>query len=495
MRTIWLWSLSLLLLCCSGVSSASTLTYWYPQWASSNKYSSAYLACRNGSTAQAQWVVYNNGTFTAHDGVSSPAGCHRKLSTELDYSYIGSVLKGTTNCPFGDNGSICNASCDPPNSMVDGQCVAPEPSQCESSADQQTGWKKVWPSYDAYNSDSSKPKCVTSQNGCAVDICGAGGSMQCGQSSATGEYACFGNGTYTGEEQDESTGGDVEGCEGSACEPPPPSNTTADKSCTAPQVSSGTTTYTCISESNSDQWASSNCAVGEVNGVTGLHCTKPDYVPEGHQKTKTDNVTETQNPDGGKTTKTESTVTETKCKAGVCTTTTTTTTTTSTSDAEGNTTEETTECEGDKCDNPATPEDESQEEEEGERTVSGDDCSGTLACEGDAIDCAILKQQKLQRCSMDWETQKSAVLSEAGKDEYQLQTDEVDVGDLFSGPSTARWLTASCPADRTVHLSLTGTSIVFSWQFICDYASGLGNLLVALASLFFAVYVGRAWGG
>ena len=99
------------------------------------------------------------------------------------------------------------------------------------------------------------------------------------------------------------------------------------------------------------------------------------------------------------------------------------------------------------------------------------------------------------RCSLDWDTQKGAVIAEAGRAEYQLQTEEIDASSLFSGPSAARWLSASCPADRSIYLTLTDSSITFSWSFVCQYASALGNLLVALASLFFAVYVGRAFGG
>ncbi|WP_237562499.1 hypothetical protein, partial [Glutamicibacter soli] len=139
------------------------------------------------------------------------------------------------------------------------------------------------------------------------------------------------------------------------------------QNCTAPAVNSGTTTYTCITESNANEWANSNCAVGTVNGVQGLHCTQPDYVPESDNKKREDKVTEVTNPDGSKTTTTTSTTTTKHCKAGVCTTTTTTTTTTSGKDANGNPTGTTTTCKGDNCDNPTTPgKDESEEEDEEE---------------------------------------------------------------------------------------------------------------------------------
>lgn len=39
----------------------------------------------------------------------------------------GAVSKITKDCPFGDNGIACFADCNPPQSLVDGQCVTPEP--------------------------------------------------------------------------------------------------------------------------------------------------------------------------------------------------------------------------------------------------------------------------------------------------------------------------------------------------------------------------------
>ncbi len=365
-------------------------------------------------------------------------------------------------------------------------CTSVNP--CTAKAGQATTWTKEYANKAAY--DSNPIRETSSQGGCGVSV----GSLQCGTSASTGKFGCWGTGTYSGEQQDESGGTGVADC-GSSCAPPPPTTSTSSSpECTAPQVNGGTTTYTCQSESNADQFASSNCAVGTVNGVQGLHCTKPDYVPESDRKKVTDNVTETANPDGGKTTSTASTTERTKCKEGVCTTTTTTTTTVTISDATGKTTDETTSCTGDKCDNPATGEDES-EEEEGERTASGGECNASLSCDGDAIDCAVLEQQKAMRCSLDWESQKGAVLSEAAKPEYQLKTDEINAASLFSGPSAARWLASSCPADRVIYLRSAKRSVTFSWSLYCQYASAMGFLVVFGASLFFAVYVGRSFGG
>lgn len=481
MRITWLLSLALLLFSYSGVSNASTLTYW------KFRGTDGVTASTSASSALGACALYNpNGspTYRLANQSTNSAWCYRTVYGSE--THIGYADKYTTTCQFGDNGSQCNASCNSPNVMQGGQCI-PYVDPCASKSGQATKWSQEYPSQAAY--DSNPIRETSSQGGCGVTV----GSLQCGTSGTTGKFACWGTGTYTGQQQAPTESGVADCAE--PCKPPEPTTTDSSQNCTSKQVNGGTTTYTCNSQSSSDQFSDSECAVGTVNGVTGLHCTKADYVPEGGNKQVQDKITEVTNPDGSKTVTNESTTTKTTCKAGVCKTTTTTTTTTTGKDSAGNTTSVDKDCKGDKCDDPSTPKDESEEEEEGERTVSGETCNSTLACEGDAIDCAVLNQQKLMRCSMDWETQKGAVIAEAGKAEYQLETDEINVSSLFSGPSASRWLTASCPADRTVHLSLTNSSVVFSWKFICDYATGLGHLLVALASLFFAVYVGRAFGG
>ncbi|MDG9926362.1 MULTISPECIES: virulence factor TspB C-terminal domain-related protein [unclassified Pseudomonas] len=484
MRITWPLLLLLFFSCYSGVSSASTLTvYWVsPQTA---RYPTKQLACE----ARAP------GAYSAV--VTAENACYAKqYSSDPGYKLIGTVLSSTQQCQWGDNGTQCNASCDAPKVMENGQCVTPT-NQCTSKANQTTAWKKEYASLEAH--DQNPIRCTTSQGDCAVDICSASGTKDCGVDGKTGKFTCFGSGTYTGAQQAASEGGSVDGCTGAACTPPKPTEATQSKECTAPAVNSGTTTYTCVTSKNSNQWASSNCAVGAVNGVQGLHCTSPDYVPESNSSTKTDQVQQNSNAQGGTTTTTNTSQTDTNCKAGKCTSSTTNSSSSSSTDGNGNTTGESSTCTGPKCDDPTTPGDESEEEEESEeeveRLASGEACGSSLSCGGDAIDCAMLRTQKEMRCALDWDSQKGSVLAEAGKSEYQLQTDEIDAGSLFSGPSAGRWLSASCPPDRVVHLSLTGSSVTFSWNFVCQYASALGNLLVALSSLFFAVYVGRAFGG
>lgn len=280
-----------------------------------------------------------------------------KATGEFSTNFCKFVTRTGDACPTGQTFNADAGAClCPAGSHVEGtQCVTDN--ACTAKKDQATPYVEKFPSFDAY-----KATCKVSIDGCQVDTC-SGPAATCGTDGKTGEFACMGSGSFTGEV---STGTDTP-----ATTPPPPvpepTTTSQDQSCTAPAVNGGTTTYTCQTDSNATEWASSNCAVGTVNGTQGLHCTKPDYVPEHDGKSRTDEVTEVTNPDGSKTKTTTSTTTTTHCAAGACNTTTNTTTTTSGTDANGNPTGTTTTCKGDNCDNPTTPgKDESEEEEDEE---------------------------------------------------------------------------------------------------------------------------------
>lgn len=98
---------------------ASTIYYWTAQFGNTTtRYPSALLACQQGSATR---YVTMNGTSVPHDGASSPANCNAGNG-----SYLGSVYKYPQNCPYGDNGTQCNSSCDAPKVMENGQCVTPK---------------------------------------------------------------------------------------------------------------------------------------------------------------------------------------------------------------------------------------------------------------------------------------------------------------------------------------------------------------------------------
>lgn len=127
-------------------------------------------------------------------------------------------------------------------------------------------------------------------------------------------------------------------------------------------------------------------------------------------------------------------------------------------------------------------------------TVRGEQCDKVVECTGDAILCASLRQQKKMACAYEYAEARPFIEQQVAKDAYKLTTKSVDGSSLFSdGTGAARWLPTGCPAPKPINIKGVSTSL--SFQPACDFASGLSYVLVALASVFFAIYVGRAFGG
>lgn len=130
-----------------------------------------------------------------------------------------------------------------------------------------------------------------------------------------------------------------------------------------------------------------------------------------------------------------------------------------------------------------------------ESSASGMDCSQPLQCSGDAIQCAILQQQKQQRCYAehmgDFESQRSAIESMFSGEEYTMDEEEIEVPSFIS--QGTRFLPASCPPP--VAIALSGRTYQLSLEPWCFFADALGYLIVAFAALAGALYVGRAFGG
>ena len=458
------------LLVLSGAASASSITYWQltPPWTPGLRASTALGACQ----------TYNPNVNASYR--LSGASCYRTIWGSE--SFVGTVYPTTENCSFGNTGLTCNASCDAPKVMSGGQCITPPTcdaskgetlvdgvctvtNPCAAKKDQTAPFIQKWPSFHAY-----KASCSGSVGGCAVDTC-SGSVGQCGTNGETGEYACWGTATYSGE----LATGSEQGGETPAPPIPEPTTTEQSQTCTAPAVNGGTTTYTCVTESNATEFASSNCAIGTVNGVQGLHCTQPDYVPEHDSKTREDQVTEFTNPDGSKTTTTTSTTTTTHCAAGACNTTTNVTTTTSGKDANGNPTGTTTTCKGDNCDNPTTPGKDESEEEEGEdepttATFSGDG----FGC-GPGTDCAPSMDSAMQ--TMAGEDQKILGYS----DSAQLVIDGFYASPLASALNGLSWPSSSvCPIYQ---LPVFGQTITIS-----EHCPVVANISDFLSAVFLAIW-------
>ena len=77
---------------------------------------------------------------------------------------------------------------------------------------------------------------------------------------------------------------------------------------------------------------------------------------------------------------------------------------------------------------------------------------------------------------------------------YQLKESSIPTSGLFTEAlNKGRWLPQSCPAPQTV--SVMGRTYSISWEPLCRFATAMGPIVVALASIFFAVFIGRGLKG
>lgn len=135
------------------------------------------------------------------------------------------------------------------------------------------------------------------------------------------------------------------------------------------------------------------------------------------------------------------------------------------------------------------------EEEVPESSVGGEACSADLSCQGDAVQCAILRKQKEQVCMWKYGSlEKAQVEATLSGPDYELKEETLPVSGLFmEAMNKGRWLPHSCPAPE--RFTVMGRQFEMSYELICRFATALGPLLVIMASIFFAVYVGRAFKG
>lgn len=135
------------------------------------------------------------------------------------------------------------------------------------------------------------------------------------------------------------------------------------------------------------------------------------------------------------------------------------------------------------------------EGEEEPKVANGLGCSQDLDCSGDPIQCATLRINKEHLC----QTQLTAEAEQQIKsvfegEENQLETKEVSVDSVFTdGLNASRWLPSTCPTPESV--TVFGRSYSISWQPLCTFASALSALIVAMASIFFIVYLGKGLKG
>lgn len=214
-----------------------------------------------------------------------------------------------------------------------------------------------------------------------------------------------------------------------------------------------------------------NGYTGMLNGVEVCVNKVPDtgVNPNGTTTTTTN--------DGTNTTTTQ-TSSDTKCEKGVCTTTTSTTTTVTNNSTGTSTTNTgtgtTTENQSDYC--KKTPSAKLCGGSGGSGDGEGDSgssftgsCKSGFQCEGDAIQCAIAKEQHQRNCKLfDEKTSDPAYQAavdgtdEQSADKLKSEAQQVSVG---SFDSTGFGWGSSCPADPSIPLNFGGISAEFSIPF------------------------------
>ena len=128
---------------------------------------------------------------------------------------------------------------------------------------------------------------------------------------------------------------------------------------------------------------------------------------------------------------------------------------------------------------------------EGEQNPSqfGGACAAGFTCEGDAILCAIAKDQHERACDLfDDETSAEYLLYQSEKEKTGKVTEDlegnrtVDVAGIVSASDVFLGGAASCPADPTITLH-NGMTFVIPYSTLCPYLVTLGNILVIISSM------------
>ena len=338
-------------------------------------------------------------------------------------------------------------------------------------------------------------------------VCDGGCQYASNQQPAKGAYR-FVNGDPAGVYGSYGYMGNGVSCTGGEATRSQPVNgtPTADKSseCTNKVTDAeGRQQYSCTATDSYTDMGNMNCGQFEAGGAYRCEAKTPS--PKQTTKTTDVEVTEKTNSDGSKDTTTTTTTETTNC-SGVnsCSTSTTTSTTNNHTKSDGTPGGESTSCTGSACPDSDGKTQEQREEEEKEEqpesaVTGGQTCEAAPTCEGDAVQCAILKQQYEARCdyeeAMDYDKNKGDIESMFQGEAFELKEDEVNAPSFIN--SATRFLPAnSCPPPETMNFTSNGGSTKeFKYEPLCRIATDFSWLILAFVSLWAAVYVGRSVGG
>ena len=394
------------------------------------------------------------------------------------YSYNNAFInRYGDSCPTGKIYNGVTGACD--SAAPEDKCLAAK------GATTKFNWK----------STSDTPSKTVSLNGCEASITGIAICL----TSISGGYNCSGNATVTGEKMAGSPKGNSSECEGPACTEPVPQNESSESPCQAVPSGSG---FTCTATKEESKPGNGKC--GDFNGA--WVCTESPK-PTSIKSTSNINQTASTNPDGSTTTKTTTTTNTTACSGiGNCTTGTTTTTVTGGTNSNGTAKPPVSSCSGPECGGgsvkPGTgsgsapgEQEDPEEEQEDKGQVSGDMvCGPTVACSGDVIQCAVLRQEHASRCADEEFREvtekkvtdmKNDLSSEFAAKDYQAIKPTAETSyDLSNMIDTSSKLSASCPVLPNLNYTwVDGSShnLNFNISGLCTFLTYMGYLMVAFA--------------
>ena len=457
----------------------------------SNTYGSGDAACQ-AAAREYQSIFPNSGfTFTSISLVNdatNPKQYQCKITGNIESVYPLVYRYGSTTCP---DGVTYNPTI--------GECELPEPDKCES-----TDGDLIFHQHlrGKIGGPATQPPLTICENACQYsfnfkvkDVYRFVNPDPSQLDNAYGSYEYKGSGVSC-------TGGDTSN-PGSVFDQPPsappidkkPELTHEQKCEQWVTGADGVARRTCTAKDTYKDPGVMKCE--DTNGF--LKCAPGTPPPEFQDTKKTEETKKETNADGSTKTETTTTTEKTVCKgAKPCTSTKADEKTTSGTNPDGTPGDEEKECVGTGC----KPEDkkdglpDDEEEEETPRTATIGACDAAISCEGDAIDCAVLQEEKAQRClaeeNSDYPKYKSEIESQLTDDKYQLENETVQVPGLLQG--STRFLPSSCPPPKQVSLA-GGHSVSVDFDLFCRFASGIAPVVVALALLFGALYVGRSFGG
>lgn len=244
---------------------------------------------------------------------------------------------------------------------------------------------------------------------------------------------------------------------------------------------------TCSTPNGAPSSSQPQCPVGQCPGtINGV----PVCVPcTGKTDTQSSGTKTTTNPDGSTTT---TTTTTNSTSDGGSTTTTTTTNTTNTPAGGGAPTTTTT------TDTETKPKDsfciENPDSPLCKQSSFGGSC-GSFSCDGDAIQCAMAKEQHKRNCVLfETETEQSTLGRDAAsgndplKSQFPTAEGQKQTIDLSSKLDQSGFLSGSCPAP--FQTSFMGHQITLDWSNACMVVEWLGYLVVASAMVLAYLIIG-----